>query len=113
MRVDITRERLALEESIRRLEAEAAKRTRSDAPSAGESDEDQSLRDRGLRDFRDTVAEVEGLGDASTEANRAARTAYPDEPHDDAGQRRSRTRRTLFRAAGARRCAKNARTHGA
>src|SRR5665213_1375487 len=50
---DITRERLALEESIRRLESEAAKRTRPDAPSAGDGDEDQSLRDRGLRDFRD------------------------------------------------------------
>ena len=82
---DITRERLALEESIRRIEAEAAKRTRSDAPPAGESDEDQSLRDRGLRDFRDTVAEAEGLGGASSEANRAARAAYQDAPHDDAG----------------------------
>ena len=81
---DITRERLALEESIRRLEAEAAKRPRSDAPS--EADDDRpSLGDRGLRDFRDTVAEAEGLGDASTEANRAAHAAYPDAPHDDAG----------------------------
>jgi hypothetical protein len=82
---DITRERLALEESIRRLEAEAARRTRPDAPPPDETDEDQSsLRDRGLRDFRETVAEVEELGGASTEANRAARAAYHDEPRDEA-----------------------------
>jgi hypothetical protein len=80
---DITRERLALEESIRRLEAEAAKRTRPDAPD--ETDDDHpSLGDRGLRDFRDTVAEVEGLGEASHEANRAARAAFREEPRDDA-----------------------------
>lgn len=80
---DITRERLALEESIRRLEAEAARRPRPDAPQGSETDDDHtSLRDRGLRDFRDTVAEVEGLGDASAEARRAVHAAYHDEPHD-------------------------------
>jgi hypothetical protein len=47
---DITRERLALEEAIRKVEAEMAKRARTDIPEAeaGEA----SLRDRGLRDFR-------------------------------------------------------------
>src|SRR5665213_2782399 len=85
---DITRERLALEEAIRRLEAEAAKRTRPDAADAPDADEyddgRQSLGDHGLRDFRDTVAEIEGLGGASAEANRAARAAYDDVPgrHD-------------------------------
>ena len=55
---DITRERLALEEAIRKVEAETAKRVRADAPEP----EEPSLRDRGLRDFRETVAEAEGLG---------------------------------------------------
>jgi hypothetical protein len=43
-----------------------------------------SLRDRGLRDFRDTVAEVESLGGASVEANRAAHAAMHDMPDDAA-----------------------------
>ena len=68
---DITRERLALEEAIRKVEAEAAKKARpEDEPWHEPRD---SLRDRGLRDFRDTVAEAEGLGDATAEARRAAR----------------------------------------
>src|SRR6478735_5085084 len=56
---DITRERLALEEAIRKVEAEAAKR-RADISEIEAAE--PSLRDRGLRDFRETVAEAEGLG---------------------------------------------------
>jgi len=53
---DITRERLALEEAIRKVEAEAAKRSR---PENSEADvAEPSLRDRGLRDFRETMAEA-------------------------------------------------------
>jgi hypothetical protein len=77
---DITRERLALEESIRKVELEASKRGRSDT---AEAEERPSLRDQGLRDFRGTVAEAQGLGDASAEANRSAHAAYdavPGEP---------------------------------
>lgn len=73
---DITRERLALEEAIRKLEVEAAKRARPDTPEP--DDGPPSLRDQGLRDFRDTVAEAQGLGDASAEATRSARAAYED-----------------------------------
>ena len=73
---EITRERLALEESIRKVEAEAAKRARAEA---SEPDE-PSLRDRGLRDFRETVAEAEGLGSASAEAKRAAHATYEAMP---------------------------------
>jgi hypothetical protein len=69
---DITRERLALEEAIRKVEAETAKRVRADTPEP----EEPSLRDRGLRDFRETVAEAEGLGSASAEAKRAAHATY-------------------------------------
>lgn len=81
---DITRERLALEESIRKVEAEAAKRPRADASESEPAD--QSLRDRGLRDFRETMAEAEGLGTAAAEAKRAAQATYEampaqSEPH--------------------------------
>jgi hypothetical protein len=75
---DITRERLALEESIRKVEAEAAKRSRSEAPEV--EDPRRSLRDHGLRDFRETVADAESLGDASAEANRSARATYDAVP---------------------------------
>jgi hypothetical protein len=78
---DITKERLALEESIRKVEAEASKRARE---AAAEPEETRSsLRDQGLRDFRDTVRETEGLGDATAEANRSAHATYdamPDSP---------------------------------
>lgn len=78
---DITRERLALEEAIRKVEAEAAKRPRAEIQDAEAAE--PSLRDRGLRDFRETVAEVEGLGHATAEAKRAAQATYeamPAEP---------------------------------
>ncbi len=68
---DITRERLALEEAIRRLETEASKRPRHEEaePEGG------SLRDQALRDYRGSVGEAESPGEASAEASRAA--------HDD------------------------------
>lgn len=67
---EITRERLALEEAIRKVETEAAKRPRADISEAEVGE--PSLRDRGLRDFRETVAEAEGLGSAAPEPKRAA-----------------------------------------
>ena len=70
---DITRERLALEEAIRKVEAEAAARK---ARPEEEGEDRDSLRDQGLRSFRDTVAEAQGLGDAATEANRSARASF-------------------------------------
>jgi hypothetical protein len=78
---DITRERLALEEAIRKVEAEAHKRPRAETQDSEAAE--PSLRDRGLRDFRETVAEVEGLGQATAEARRAAHATYeamPAEP---------------------------------
>jgi len=77
---DITRERLALEEAIRKVEAEAVKRTRPDASDAPE--QPPSLSDVGLRGFRETVADAEGLGDAAAEANRAAHEVYDAMPGD-------------------------------
>ena len=79
---DITRERLALEEAIRKVEAEAAKRSRVDISEAEAGE--PSLRDRGLRDFRETVAEAESLGGAAAEAKRAAHATYEAMPVEPA-----------------------------
>src|SRR3569623_3839499 len=87
---DITRERLGLEDAIRRLESEAAKQAEAaaghDGDEAGEEaagsaapeETSPTLRDQALRNFRDTMAEAEGLGEASHEASRTARAAYDD-----------------------------------
>jgi hypothetical protein len=74
---DITRERLALEEAIRKVEGDAVKRTRPDTP-----EPPPSLSDVGLRGFRATVADAEGLGDAAAEANRSAQKVYEAMPGD-------------------------------
>src|SRR3974377_1971526 len=68
----ITRERLALEEAIRRVEAETAKA--DELPASG--DATPSLRDQALRDFRVSVAEAEGLVSAASDANTSTRAAY-------------------------------------
>lgn len=81
---EITRERLALEEAIRKVEAEAAKRVRLEPDAASA---EQSLRDRGLRDFHETVAEAEGLGSAAAEAKRAAHATYEAMPGEPPTQR--------------------------
>ena len=75
---DITRERLALEEAIRKVEADAAKRPRDDEmpPQA----RPPSLTDQGLRGLRATLAEADGLGGAATQANRSAREVYEAVP---------------------------------
>jgi hypothetical protein len=82
---DITRERLALEEAIRKVEADAAKRARDDETSfTAPEPRPSSLTDQGLRGFRETVAEAEGLGGAAAQAQRSAREVYeavPGEPH--------------------------------
>ncbi len=73
---DITRERLALEEAIRKVEAEAVKRARAEdetAHAAPPEEPPPSLSDQALRDFRETVAEAEGLGAAAAAAGRSAR----------------------------------------
>jgi len=83
---EITRERLALEESIRQIEADAVKRELAEsAPKPEEpspEDKRRSMRDQALRDFRGVMAEVEGLGNAAAEANRSARSTYDQVPGD-------------------------------
>jgi hypothetical protein len=68
---DITRERLALEEAIRKVEAEAARQAPAEQPTPPPAapKEKPSLGAQALRGFRDDVAEVEG---AAPEAPRAA-----------------------------------------
>ena len=96
---DITSERLALEDAIRKVEADAAKRNRE--AQNGNGDEavapppqpatPQSLTDQALQGFRENVAEAEGLGHAAAQANKSARTYYdavpggPSDTNEDRG----------------------------
>lgn len=75
---EITRERLALEDAIRRIEADQAK-ARDTQETAEQAPPRPSLTDQGLKGFRETVAEAEGLGEASARANKAARDLYEDQ----------------------------------
>ncbi|HEX3709428.1 MAG TPA: hypothetical protein VHV56_06030 [Pseudolabrys sp.] len=77
---DITRERLALEEAIRRVEADAARQSWPDAADLGVGP--PSIADQGMHGFRDSVAEADGLGGAAAEATRAARDVYDAVPGD-------------------------------
>src|SRR5664279_5674939 len=71
---DITRERLALEEAIRKAEGEAVKRLSQDA--AEKPEPEKVVVDHGLRGFRETVVDAEGLGNAAAAANRSAHEVY-------------------------------------
>ncbi len=77
---DITRERLALEDAIRRVEADAVKHMRPDTVEV--SDQQKSILDQGLRGFRETVADAESLGGAAAAANRSAHEVYDAVPGD-------------------------------
>jgi hypothetical protein len=82
---EITHERLALEEAIRKVEAEATPRSRPDADEAGapyRDDTRPSLRDEGLKGFREVMAAADGLGDAAATTNRSAREFYDAVPGD-------------------------------
>ena len=77
---EITRERLALEEAIRRVETEAVTHAEPKAAETVAPPAASSLRDQALRNFRETVAEAEGLGEGAAEANRSARATYGNIP---------------------------------
>jgi hypothetical protein len=73
---DITKERMALEDAIRRVEAAAAHADKQ-APSSDESKPDEappprSLTAEALKGFRKTVEEAEGLGGATAQASKSA-----------------------------------------
>jgi hypothetical protein len=76
---DITRERLALEEAIRKVEAEAVKRARPEVAEPAEPK--KTLSDEGLRGFRETVAVAQALGDAAA-AKRSADEVHEAIPGD-------------------------------
>ena len=109
---DITRERLALEDAIRRVESEAARRARGEAPeeTAPRSEPDvpppraaaprppgSSLADQALKGYRDIVGEAEGLGSAAAEASKTARETYNTIPEDERVQPYLRREPTLDR----------------
>ena len=99
---DITRERLALEDAIRKVESEAARRARGEADE-GASRPDMrpdlepppasrataakppgpSLADQALKGYRAVVAEAEGLGGAAAEASKSARETYNTIPEEE------------------------------
>lgn len=78
----IAREQAALDEAIKRVEAEAAaaedKALRVEQPAPAPA---PSLRDQALRDFRESVAEAEGLGGAAAGAHASLRAAYDHVRH--------------------------------
>src|SRR3569833_1884085 len=76
----ITRERQALEEAIRRVETEAVTLAEPKVPETVAPPAGSSLRDQALRNFRETVAEAEGLGEGAAEATRSARATYEHIP---------------------------------
>ena len=103
---EITRERLALEEAIRKVEAEAARRGRepraeavapkpepaAEAPQTTPAKPatptperaapprsripSRTVTDEGLKGFRDVIAEAEALGDATAQGAKAARETF-------------------------------------
>ena len=101
---EITRERLALEEAIRKVEAEAARRGREvpraepspkadqglDVPPPAKSPPpperpvapprprapSRTVTDEGLKGFRDVIAEAEALGDATAQGAKTAREVF-------------------------------------
>lgn len=90
---EITRERLALEDAVRRVESEAIHASRTaesqpadDQPNSGETQPQQdrnqqaSLRDQGLRNFREVMAQADDLGGAAAQANKSARDALDAAP---------------------------------
>jgi hypothetical protein len=79
---DITRERLALEEAIRKVEADATKHAWPDEPVGAPQQRPFVPREQGLRGFRESVAEVDNLGGAAAQARRSAREFYEAVPGD-------------------------------
>src|SRR6185503_3241700 len=80
---EITRERLALEEAIRRVETDAVTHAEPKVAETVTPPASSSLRDQALRNFRETVAEAEGLGEGAAEASRAARATYDNIPRSE------------------------------
>jgi hypothetical protein len=83
---DITRERLALEDAIRKVEAEAeaeAEAAKGKGPDASGAVRPQpSISEQGLRGFRDSVANAERLSGAAVAPSRSTREVHEAMPAD-------------------------------
>jgi hypothetical protein len=77
---DITRERLSLEEAIRRVETDAPRQDWPEEADGASQEETQASRDTGLQNFRESVAEADHLGGAAAQARRSAREFYESVP---------------------------------
>ena len=77
---DITRERLALEEAIRKVEAEAAKRPEPQQEAGASQTLQSAPRDEEMRGSRKTVAEAGNLGGAAAQARHSAREFHQAMP---------------------------------
>ncbi len=77
---DITRERLSLEEAIRRVETDAPRQDWPEEAYGAPQEETQASRDTGLQNFRESVAEADHLGGAAAQARRSAREFYESVP---------------------------------
>jgi hypothetical protein len=84
---EITRERLALEESIRKVESEAARKARQETPRIDpvtltrpldlpRRAKTPPLTDNGFKGFREVVAEAESVSDTVAQADRSTRASY-------------------------------------
>jgi hypothetical protein len=95
---EITRERLSLEEAVRKVESEAAKRARDASRPGGGAvaragDAFRSANARpSLRGFRDMAADADDLGRAAAQASQSARTTAgaPAKRYPDSLQTRSK-----------------------
>jgi hypothetical protein len=84
---EITRERLALEEAIRKIEADAVRRALPDEPVKAAPEEAPTLRDQALRNFRETMAEVEGGEPPGDDDLRAIDHDQPEPRRDEPRER--------------------------
>jgi hypothetical protein len=89
---DITRERLALEEAIRRVEADAPTQDWPEQEHNAPQDEPEPPRAPGLQSFRESVAEADHLGGAAAQARRSAREFYESVPGERPSQEPSHER---------------------
>ena len=107
---EVTRERLLLEEAVRKVESEAAQRARdASRPGGGEvargGDAFRRANARpsesGMRGFRDIVAETDDLGRAAAQASRVARVTpqVPEKKYPDSLRTRDQLAEQAKRAA--------------
>jgi hypothetical protein len=93
----ITRERLSLEEAVRKVESEAAQRARDAARAGAQRHDPGNNALPRVRSFRDIAADADDLGRAAAKAGRVARKTTADE---DLAEMTQRLEEALRRPAG-------------